>query len=162
MGSVRCYESGGMHYYDDTTALIESVSFQQPPTGYAQFDLSEGKFSDGWRFVCVCASTNSTDAAYAGSGAWDTRSSFGADCQVFVTAFDVDSAFGVVMLYCVPRSSRGSRVPENHMRLAVGFKLDVSSGKRTLVFTDDTDADFIQQHLYFQELQQPCVTQPCV
>ena len=36
-----------------------SRGFEQPPYGYPQYDESEGKFSDGSRYVCVCASTDS-------------------------------------------------------------------------------------------------------
>lgn len=89
-----------------------------------------------------------------GSGTLLAAYCFGPDCQVLATVFDVDSAFGAVMLYCVPRGTRGSNPPGNHMRLAVGFKLNVddTTGKKTPVFTDDTHDDFVQQHLHLIEM----------
>lgn len=81
IGAVRCYESGGSHFYDVASASFAATPFQQPPQGYPQYVGAEGKFDDNSRFVCICASTNNTDAAYVGSGAWDTRTSFGLDCQ---------------------------------------------------------------------------------
>ena len=88
-GSVRCYESGGIYMYNQPTPsdpypVITRAPFQQPPPGYPQFDHQiPAKFDGGARHVCVCASSNHTDAAYIGTGAWDTRTSFGADCAVY-------------------------------------------------------------------------------
>eukprot|EP01043_Picozoa_sp_COSAG02_P019760 COSAG02_NODE_962_length_15608_cov_16.347692_2_plen_1076_part_00 len=65
----------------DSSGAWLNATFQQPPSGYPQFDSSTAKFAGGARHVCVCTSSNQTDAAYAGTGAWDTRTSFGVDCQ---------------------------------------------------------------------------------
>ena len=83
---MRCYESGGVHSFDSDSGALQAAGFQQTPPGYPQFVRSEGKFSNGARYVCVCGSTNQTAAAYVGTGAWDTRTRYGTDCQGFSDA----------------------------------------------------------------------------
>ena len=73
--SVACIESGGKHEFTASSGQYPAVTaFEQPPKGYPQYVPADGAFEGQARYVCVCASTNTSDA-------WNTRTGFGQDCQ---------------------------------------------------------------------------------
>ena len=78
-GTVKCIESGGTHTLSN--GMPATGPFEQPPAGYPQYDASKGAFEGGRRYVCVCSSTNASDA-------WNTRTKFGDTCSATSDACD--------------------------------------------------------------------------